>query len=558
MIGINQIILTPCILLHTSFSIALYTTTTINIILVLLSLKIKNKKVEKRQGKNILLTTLMCILIGMQLVLTTITYKENADDSFYVSLSTCSIDSDSIYKEEPSMGYESDKGLLTITEQMPSWELQIGIWSKLSGINPAILCHSVLPMIILFMAYLAFYYFARVFFDDKNSKILLIILSVIFLITGFSTRFRPGYLLTRTWQGKTIILNIGITMILASLIRLDKETKKSELILLAISNLFSIALSSTAIFIIPFTYLAFGILKLMKWKWKDIIHLIISFIPVIIYVTIYLVLNSNAEVAFDVPREDVSIVDSLKYYQNIIYLIYYVIATIIIMFIGTKSAKRYFCYVQLINLITIWNPLFSNIIAKYFTSSATFWRILWLIPIEFAIAYCITRTLEKTENKKIKILVIIISGVILVIPGKSTYSFELTENLENIPQYIINHTNYILNESKDDNEIVVLATPEPYHNATMRQLSSKIKLIYSRGFYIGKIKIEDEMEERTYLNQLYYEDYRYSIEEFNKIVEKQEVDWMIINNGNINLINYVEQSCLKKECEIDGFTLYKK
>ena len=557
LIGINHIILTPCILLHTSFSIPFYITIITDIILIIASFfipKIKYKKVE-----NISVTIITAILIVTQLIFVTIFYKSNADDSFYVSLSETSINSESIYKEEPSMGYQTNETLLSATEQLPSIELQIAIFSKLANVNSAIMCHFILPAIIVFISYLALYVFAKSFMDDKNAKIFLIVLSVIFLFTGFSTKYRAGCLLIKPWQGKAIFLNIAVPMIIANLITIDKELKKRNIILLLSTNLFSMALSSTAIFLVPFIYFPFGILKLMKRKWKDIVWLIVSFVPVIICVLIYIGMNQNVEVAFDVPKENVSIIQSLEYYNSYIYIGYYIIATIVILFMGDKQAKRYFCYVQLINLLTIWNPLFSNLIAKYFTSSAIFWRVLWLLPIEFSIAYAVILITKKTNKKLIKIILFFACLGLLMYSGVFVYSsFKFIENLENIPQSILNQTNYIIENSKQNEQIIVLALPEPLHSTTMRQVNPKIKLINSRELYIEKIKDKQEIEERRNLSQIYFGNYVYNTQEFNEILKKQSVDWVIIDKNDINLINYIEKSNLQRDIEIDGCILYEK
>ena len=115
----------------------------------------------------------------------------------------------------------------------------------------------------------------------------------------------------RAWQGKTIFLNIGLTMVIALLIRLDKKVTKKDILLLILSNIFSIAMSSTAIFIVAFAYIGFGVLKLLKLKWKDILYLIVSFIPVIIYVGIILLMATTGN-GIQVPTEEVSIIESLK------------------------------------------------------------------------------------------------------------------------------------------------------------------------------------------------------------------------------------------------------
>lgn len=564
LLGINQVILTPCIILHTSFTISFWLSTVVDLLLVGFSYCIEkptNKNIFRilhKFNRDSIITILMCVLVLSQIVLTTITYKSNADDSFYVSLSTSSIDSESIYIQEPSMGLESEKTALLATELLPSIELQISIWSKISTINPTIICHSLLPIIVIFVAYLSFYYFANNFLDEKNSKIFLIIISIVFLFTGFHTRFRPGYLLGRSWQGKSIFLNIGLTMIISLLIKMDKDINKENMILLIISNLASLALSSTSVFLIPFTYIAFGVLKLIKLKWKEILYLIITFIPVIVYVAIYFWLNKIAENTFYAPQGDVNIIKELSKYKSNTYLIYYLISTIIIMFIGSKEAKKYFGQVQIINALTIWNPIFSNFIAKYFTSSATFWRVLWIMPIEFSIGYCVVKIIEKLQDKKMKIIAFGITIVILIIPGKFIYSFVFIENLENIPQYIVDQTNYILEQNKEKDKIVVLAPPEPLHSVMMRQMTSKIELVQSRDTYIGKIKNREEQIERYNLGAIYNNIYKYSTEQFEKILKKYDVDWIIIDKNNTQLKEYIEETCMEKECEIEGYILYNK
>ena len=554
LLGLNQLLLTPCILCHTSFNVAFYLVIIIDMIGMMASFFFP--KNDYKRNENLGFTAIVFALVGIQIILAIVFFKWNPDDSFYVSLSQTSIDSESIYREEPSMGYQTDSTLLSVTEQIPSFELQIAIFSKIANVNAAVMCHSIFPVFVIALAYLSFYYFAKSFMKDKNAKIFLIILSVILLFTGFSSKFRAGALFIKPWQGKAIFLNIGISMILANLIRMDKKIKKENVILLAISNLFSMSLTSTAIFLIPFVYLPFGLLKLIKGKGKDILWLILSFAPVIFYILLYIVISLNGQGAFEVPKDEVSILEALQSYNSYCYLIYYVIATIIILFFGTKQAKRYFGYVQGIYLVTIWNPLFSDIIAKYFTSSATFWRVIWLLPIEFAIAYSIVIIIDKVKNKKIKIATIVGCLAVIILSGKFVYQkATIIENLENIPQSVINQTNYLLEKGKEKEEIVVLAPIEP-HDMAMRQLTSKIKLIYSRSLYIGKIKNEEDIQERENLNQLYVDSSIYSNEEFKQIVQKKNLDWIIVEKENIKFIQYLEQCNIQKECEMDGYFLF--
>lgn len=558
LIGSNQLILTPCILLHTSFKIAFYLTTIINIILVVISFFFKEKSNFKIKKESIPTVSIIIVLIIIQIIFTTISFKENADDSYYVSLSLTNIDTDALYMTEPSMG-ETVEGRVPfdVTELLPTIELQIAIWAKFFSISPTIICHSLLPSIVIIVSYISYYYLAKTFFENKKyAQIFLIILEIIFLFTGFSNRFRPGYLLTRGWQGKTIFLNIGLTVIIASLIKMDKKINKKDIIILILANLFSFSLTSTAIFLIPFTYMSFGLLKLIQRKWKDILYLIISFIPVIIYVLILFILMRTSSEAFTVDRGEVSLVEFIKYYKNYTFLIYYAIATIVIMIIGNKQARRYFGLIQLINLLTLWNPFLSGIISKYLTGSAIFWRVLWLVPIEFAIAYAITYGMQKIEKTEIKISIFIISIFIIIISGKFMYNFEITENLENIPQEIIDQTNYILEQSENEDEIMVLGPQEPLHCCTMRQLDTRIILINSRAHYMKKIEY-DEIEERVNLSQIYAHNYIYDENTFYELVKKYEIRWIIVDTNDQSLIEYIERVNIQKDCEMGGYILYK-
>ena len=63
LIGSNQIILTPCILLHTSFKIAFYLTSIINIFLVVISFFVKEKSSFKIKKESIPILSIIIILI---------------------------------------------------------------------------------------------------------------------------------------------------------------------------------------------------------------------------------------------------------------------------------------------------------------------------------------------------------------------------------------------------------------------------------------------------------------------------------------------------------------
>lgn len=564
----NQIVLTPCIIFHASFKLCCILMSITTIVLIALSFWGNRKNQSKFDFKKYIKETnrldkiifvIMISFVLFQMIASASIFTENADDSYYVSLATSNIDSEHVYMEEPSMGYSNEEySLLTPLERIPSYELSISVYSKIFGINPTIIFHTLIPFIFIGISYLSYYYFAKTILNKRSSKIFVILLSVIMIFTSFSTKFRTGCLLYKMWQGKALFLNVSLNIIIASLLRLSKKINKSDVIILILANLSAIHLTSTSIFIVSFVYLSFGILKLIKFKIKDIVYLVITFIPVLVYVIILVILMKLYPVKSIVPLEDVSLKQSLSYYGSNTYLIFYLISVIIIALIGNKQAKKYFVLIQLINLLTIWNPLFSNFIAKYLTSSATFWRVLWVLPIETSIAYAITEILRQQKKVKIKIITLTICIIVLILNGKFAYNKPFAENLEKIPQYIIDQTNYILEVESEEECVTVLAPPEPLHSSTMRQLNSKIKLIYSRGFYMGKIHNIEVENSKSELERIYYVDTpEYTIEEFNIKILKNDVDWIIVSEWQINLCNYIDKSIMEKQTTIGGYILYK-
>ncbi|MCI8273608.1 MAG: hypothetical protein HFJ55_05965 [Clostridia bacterium] len=567
----NQIILTPCIILHTSFKVCCILNIVLILTLIVLSFLINRGKESNKNkidlkkyinNKPILDKVIFCIMIALiifQIIATVTIFTENADDSYYVSLTTTSIDSENIYMEEPSMGYSNGEySLLTPLERIPSYELSVAIFSKIFNLNPTIIYHTLIPIIFIGISYISYYYFANTILNKRSSKIFIIFLSVIFIFTCFSTKFKAGCLLYKIWQGKALFINIILNVIIASLLRMISVTNKADIIILFLANLAAVHLSSTSIFIVSFVYLSFGILKIVKLKIKDIGNMIITFIPILIYVIILVVLIKNYPVQIELPREQVSIKYCLTLYGSKAYILYYLVSLIVIALLGSKRAKIYFLIIQLINLITIWNPFLSNIIAKYLTSSATFWRVLWLLPIETSIAYAITILLVKGKNKNVKMIVIVISLLLLIINGKFAYKKPLNENAQRIPQYIIEQTNYILQKEENRDDIVVLAPSDSYHSCMMRQLTSKIKLICSRELYKHKINNQEIEKARLELEQIYdIEHFEYSIKEFNNKLIENHVDWIIVNKEKKELVNYVEQSIMNKETTIQGYILYR-
>jgi len=570
-----QIILFPSIIFHIKFIIPYVIICVTVIILVVSSFVIVKQKEEKRiwnkvikevkkqKKEDVILNIIVITIIFIQAMVSSYLFRENADDSFYVSLATQSIDSDSLYMEDPSLGLKREYTLLSSFEQISAYELGIAMIAKTFSVPSASLFHSILPFIFIIFSYMAYYYLINIITKDKKySKIFLLILSIIFLFTGFSSKFRTGCLLYKGWQGKCVFLNFGLTILWSLLLERNEDKNKRLLILIILNNIANVFLSSTAIFMVAFTYIGFGIINLIKRKWKEIIWLIISFLPIIFYTVTLIILMKTTNLTTNIEFTEQNIKELVLLYGSKKYLLLYAISFLLIIILGKKRDRIFFVIIPVINALIIWNPLFINIIAKYLTSSVTFWRVLWLLPIETSIAYSITLIIRTVTKKQYKILSLIFGMTIIIACGKFVYSkengFTYPENWEKIPQYIIDQTNYILENSEKKDKIMVMAPGEPLHSCTIRQITPKIELLYSRIMYFDDLLTYEEICERSELYNVYtYGVPQFSQNEFNQKVESLGIDWIIIPNDQNDLKKYLENTIMKEKKEIKDYILYK-
>lgn len=573
--AILQIVLLPSIVFHVKFIIPYIISLSIMLILMVASFIIVKPKQEmekwkiyigelKRQSKmELALNICIIVAVAFQTISSSYLFRENADDSFYVSLATQSIDSDKLYMEDPSLGLEKEYTLFSSFEQISAYELGVAILAKAFAIKPVVLFHSILPFIFIIFEYMAYYYLINIINKQrKNSKLVLLILSIILLFGGFSSKFRTGCILYKAWQGKGMFLNFGLTTLWAILLQRNEKKEKELISLIIITNIANVFLSSTAIFIVSFAYIGFGIIDLIRKDWKEIGNLIISFLPIVISVFILLILMKTTHLQTNIEFSKQNLKELILLYGSKKYLLLYLLSFLIIAFTGKKQERIFFIIIPIINVLTIWNPLFINVIAKYLTSSVTFWRVLWLLPIEVTIAYALNLIIQKATKDRYKSLIFICEIIIIMLCGKFTYSkvngFEKPENWEKIPQYIVEQTNYILENSEKDKNIMVMAPGEPLHSCTMRQLTPKIELLYSRIMYYDDLITHEEQEERSELYNIYFYGVpTYSYEEFNKKIEKFNIDWIIIPSEQNDLKKYLKNTIMKEQKEIKGYILYK-
>lgn len=488
--------------------------------------KIENLKNKKLAEKVIIIIFILLVIfqIGNSMYL----QRSDADDSFYVSWSEQAKQFEQYMETEPSTGQENS--IFPKTYLLNSWEILNGFIAKVFDVSTPILLHTFYPMLIITIAYISYLLLIKRITDNKNPYIMAIIFAILILFDGASARFRGSTLLGRCYQGKAIVLNVIITFIYYKLLNY-KELKKEDIIILAITNLAAIALNPISIWLIPIIYFLFAIYMLVKKDIKSILKLVAILIPnfltLPIFVICSLMASSGAVEVTNILSYKHIIKDFIR--NGYLYIGLYAISSVVVLIKGNKKAKLLIVFIPIIAFITILNPLISKYIQKYVTSSATYWRLLWIIPMEIGIAYAIHLVYENINNDKMKYIILVLGTIILICCGSYMYQeknlFYKHENAEKINKNIIQQTKFI--EQNINNKAIVVAPAEPRHGSNMRQISTKIILFYSRPQYVNMMENYIE-KERVYLDM--YENK--NIAALYELMEKWNVEFIILDKGD--------------------------
>lgn len=155
----------------------------------------------------------------------------NWDDSTYCSIATTSWYTDTANRYSPQSG---EWGTVLYDGQyvLAAWPLLSASLAQLTGIHPAIIFRTLMPLVEVPLAYWILYLLARFFFveDRKKAVATVIVAVVINLVTAnqMGQNSAEWWLILNPWTGKAIASNIMVPMILWILFCMESVIGKLE------------------------------------------------------------------------------------------------------------------------------------------------------------------------------------------------------------------------------------------------------------------------------------------------------------------------------------------
>ena len=236
----------------------------------------------------------VAVLIFFQLTMAVIAASFDGDDAYYVVNSVITEETDTLYRILPYTGIST---VLDKRHSMAVFPIWISYIARMTGIHPTILSHTVLPVFLISITYGIYYEIGKKLFEDKKTGLAayMIFVCLLHIFGNVSIYTNATFLLTRNWQGKSVLANIVIPSIFLVLLWLFDENKgkineiQAEWFLLFILNIVAAMMSTASVFL---NSILIGVMALVlafqKKDLKIILKLSLCCIPCIVYALFYI------------------------------------------------------------------------------------------------------------------------------------------------------------------------------------------------------------------------------------------------------------------------------
>lgn len=251
------------------------------------------------------------LLVGFQMYMIFTRASFDGDDAYYGVQGLIAQQKDTLYRINPYTGRSSPLDDRHVMALIPVWEAFIG---RMSGIHATMIAHSVAPLILLPLTYLVYFQIGtKLFSAPQNTQemlprmhfmhpVFMILIALFQMFGNVSIYTNETFLLTRTWQGKSVAGNFMIPAVFWIFLCLFEEKKeegairgsdqKAFYLLLACLNLAAGISSSLAVLLCSLLTAGLGVLFAVRERRTGVLlKTWLTCIPGALYVLTYLIIS---------------------------------------------------------------------------------------------------------------------------------------------------------------------------------------------------------------------------------------------------------------------------
>jgi len=204
---------------------------------------------------------LVILLIVFQLFAVTFLTHEDADDAFFIGQAVTDSHTDTMLIYVGDTG--SQWGSFPPRYVFSPFPTFLAAMSRLVMIHPLILARIIFQMVFILMSYMVYYLLAKEAFGENRNNIALTMsfLSLLNIWGNISVYTSSSFLLFRLHQGKALLANLILPLLIYLIVSYyrEKKFKQKELLLVMVS---STLVSSMGVFLAP---LLLGIYALIRF-----------------------------------------------------------------------------------------------------------------------------------------------------------------------------------------------------------------------------------------------------------------------------------------------------
>lgn len=237
---------------------------------------------------------IFALLFLFQLFMSFTMMSFDGDDAYYVTQSLLTTETDTLYRIKPYTGLTTSMDLRHALATVPLW---IAYIARVTGIHSTIVAHSIIGFLIIPIIYVIYYECAKILFKKERKKvpIFLIFVSIMYIFGNVSIYTNATFLMTRTWQGKSMLANMVLSVVVwlfLAMFETEKLTREWRLgywLLLFLNCIVAAMCSTASVFLVAALIGIYGVvMTLFRRDFQILLRLIVTCTPLVLYGVIYL------------------------------------------------------------------------------------------------------------------------------------------------------------------------------------------------------------------------------------------------------------------------------
>lgn len=186
-------------------------------------------------------TAVLALFAIAVLVGSTIVYQHtDADDSRFVVNAVDVLRTNRMLLTDVNTGLEITTFIGDLGKDVTSpWAVYAAFLSKLTGVCPTVMMHTIMPPIIMVLLCIVYYLLAEEFFEGETAhkNLFMCFVALLHAYGYFSVYTQATFTMLRLWQGKATVAAVGIPCLIWLFLRLYEEQSKTYYLLIFVTNI---------------------------------------------------------------------------------------------------------------------------------------------------------------------------------------------------------------------------------------------------------------------------------------------------------------------------------